>query len=117
MKEFGAAPRKGVAVYIATKSDSCWLMKAQQVKAMFRKAQALENMPSEKYEEAIDVIREVRESLNAELERLSKSGERGESGDTQCISAMRPANNAKTGRCLRCLGAITCIRAKKPPGC
>ena len=63
-----------------TKSDSCWLTKAQQVKAMFRKAQALENMPSEKYEEAIDVIREVRESLNAELERLSKSGERGESG-------------------------------------
>ena len=51
------------------------------MKAMFRKAQALENMPSEKYEEAIDVIREVRESLNAELERLSKSGERGESGE------------------------------------
>ena len=52
------------------------------MKAMFRKAQALENMPSEKYEEAIDVIREVRESLNAELERwYVKSA--AKAGDTQ----------------------------------
>jgi len=50
--------------------DSCWLTKPQQVKAMFRKAQALEHMPGERYEEAMDVLREVKESLGAELERL-----------------------------------------------
>ena len=87
------------------------------MKAMFRKAQALENMPSEKYEEAIDVIREVRESLNAELERLSKSGERGESGGCESVFRRCRPQQREDGRCLRCLGAITCIRAKKPPGC
>ena len=65
---------------------------------MFRKAQALENMPSEKYEEAIDVIREVRESLNAELERLSKSGERGESGIRSVFRRCRPATTREDGK-------------------
>lgn len=51
------------------KEDSCWLTKPQQVKAMFRKAQALESMPGEKYEEAMSVLQEVHDSLDAELER------------------------------------------------
>lgn len=77
------------------KEDSCWLTKPQQVKAMFRKAQALESMPGEKYEEAMSVLQEVNDSLDAELERryVKANGRRQGNAETVFFDALDPEHH------------------------
>jgi hypothetical protein len=77
------------------KEDSCWLTKPQQVKAMFRKAQALESMPGEKYEEAMSVLQEVKDSLDAELERwyVKANGRRQGNAETMFFDALDPEHH------------------------
>ena len=77
------------------KEDSCWLTKPQQVKAMFRKAQALESMPGEKYEEAMSVLQEVHDSLDAELERryVKANGRRQGNAETVFFNALDPEHH------------------------
>ena len=77
------------------KEDSCWLTKPQQVKAMFRKAQALESMPGEKYEEAMSVLQEVHDSLDAELERryVKANGRRQGNAETMFFNALDPEHH------------------------
>ena len=77
------------------KEDSCWLTKPQQVKAMFRKAQALESMPGEKYEEAMSVLQEVNDSLDAEMERryVKANGRRQGNAETFFFDALDPEHH------------------------
>ena len=66
---------------------------------MFRKAQALESMPGEKYEEAMSVLQEVHDSLDAEFERryVKTNGRRQGNAETMFFNALDPEQheNAK----------------------
>ena len=62
---------------------------------MFRKAQALESMPGEKYEEAMSVLQEVHDSLDAELERryVKANGRRQGNAETVFFNALDPEHH------------------------
>ncbi|CAL6356809.1 unnamed protein product [Bathycoccus prasinos] len=59
---------------------------------MFRKAQALESMPGEKYEEAMSVLQEVHDSLDAELD-VKANGRRQGNAETVFFNALDPEHH------------------------